>query len=80
MSLLSDISSPADLKKMSAESLPELAQEIRQEIIDVTSKNGGHVSPNLGIVELSIALHRVFDTPKDKFFSTSRTNATRTNF
>ena len=66
MSLLSDISSPADLKKMSAESLPELAQEIRQEIIDVTSKNGGHVSPNLGIVELSIALHRVFDTPKDK--------------
>ncbi len=66
MSLLSDISSPADLKKLSSEQLPELAQEIRQEIIDVTSKNGGHVSPNLGIVELSIALHRVFNTPKDK--------------
>ncbi len=66
MSLLSDISSPTDLKKLSSEQLPELAQEIRQEIIDVTSKNGGHVSPNLGIVELSIALHRVFNTPKDK--------------
>ncbi len=66
MSLLSDISSPVDLKKLSAEQLPDLAQEIRQEIIDVTSKNGGHVSPNLGIVELSIALHRVFESPKDK--------------
>lgn len=66
MSLLSEISSPADLKKMSPEQLPNLAQEIRQEIINVTSQKGGHVSPNLGIVELSIALHRVFDTPKDK--------------
>lgn len=66
MSLLSEISSPADLKKMSPEQLPDLAQEIRQEIINVTSQKGGHVSPNLGIVELSIALHRVFDTPKDK--------------
>ena len=66
MSLLTDISSPADLKKIPADQLTDLAQEIRQEIIDVTSKNGGHVSPNLGIVELSIALHRVFDTPKDK--------------
>lgn len=51
---------------MSPEQLPDLAQEIRQEIINVTSQKGGHVSPNLGIVELSIALHRVFDTPKDK--------------
>ena len=42
--------------------------EIRKEIIEVTSQKGGHVSPNLGIVELSIALHRVFDTPKDKIF------------
>lgn len=66
MSLLSEISSPADLKKLPPESLPELASEIRREIIDVTSQKGGHVSPNLGIVELSIALHRVFDTPKDK--------------
>lgn len=66
MSLLSEISSPADLKKLPPDQLPELAREIRQEIIDVTSQKGGHVSPNLGIVELSIALHRVFDTPKDK--------------
>ncbi len=66
MSLLNEIKSPADVKKLPAEKLPELAKEIRDEIIQVTSKNGGHVSPNLGIVELTIALHRVFSTPEDK--------------
>lgn len=66
MSILSDIHSPSDLKNLPAEKLQDLAYEIRQEIIDVTSQKGGHVSPNLGIVELSIALHRVFETPKDK--------------
>jgi len=66
MSILSQIHSPEDVKKLPAEQLPALAQEIRDEIIEVTSKNGGHVSPNLGIVELSIAMHRVFSTPKDK--------------
>ncbi len=66
MSLLKQIEGPEDLKKIPAEKLPLLAYEIREEIIDVTSQKGGHVSPNLGVVELSIALHRVFDTPKDK--------------
>lgn len=66
MSLLSNIHSPADLKKLPADKLDDLAYEIRQEIISVTSQKGGHVSPNLGIVELTIALHRVFETPKDK--------------
>lgn len=68
MSILSNIKSPDDVKALAPQQLPELAAEIRKEIIDVTSKKGGHVSPNLGIVELSIALHRVFSTPKDKIF------------
>jgi len=66
MSILSSINSPEDVKNLKSEQLADLAYEIRQEIIDVTSQKGGHVSPNLGIVELTIALHRVFETPKDK--------------
>ncbi|MGB0371873.1 MAG: 1-deoxy-D-xylulose-5-phosphate synthase [Opitutales bacterium] len=67
MSLLESISSPADVKALSEEELPELAREIRERLIEVTSNNGGHIGPNLGVVELTIALHRVFDTPKDRF-------------
>ena len=65
--LLETIHGPADVKALAAGQLPQLAQEIRDEIITVTAKNGGHVGPNLGVVELSIALHRVFDTPNDQF-------------
>ena len=65
--LLESIRGPADVKGLSAEHLPRLAQEIRDEIIAVTSKSGGHVGPNLGVVELTIALHRVFNTPEDQF-------------
>jgi 1-deoxy-D-xylulose-5-phosphate synthase len=65
--LLESIHSPADVKKLSADQLPRLAQEIRDEVIAVTAKNGGHVGPNLGVVELTIALHRVFSTPEDQF-------------
>ncbi|MDF9826186.1 1-deoxy-D-xylulose-5-phosphate synthase [Ereboglobus sp. PH5-10] len=64
--VLDAINSPADLKKLPPDELPRLAREIRDEIIAVTSRNGGHVGPNLGVVELTIALHRVFDTPKDQ--------------
>jgi 1-deoxy-D-xylulose-5-phosphate synthase len=64
---LATIQSPADLKALPAESLPQLASEIRGELVQVLSKTGGHLGPNLGVVELSIALHRVFDTPRDKF-------------
>jgi len=65
--LLATIQSPADLKALPAEALPQLAQEIRDELVQVLSKTGGHLGPNLGVVELTLALHRVFDTPRDKF-------------
>lgn len=64
--LLAQIRGPADVKSLPFGELPRLAQEIRDEIIAVTSRNGGHVAPNLGVVELTIALHRVFDTPGDQ--------------
>ncbi len=66
-SLLAGISGPRDVKSLPAEALPQLAQEIRDEIIAVTSEQGGHVGPNLGVVELCIGLHRVFDSPEDQF-------------
>jgi 1-deoxy-D-xylulose-5-phosphate synthase len=67
MALLPNISGPNDVKALAAEELPVLAKEIRERIIQVTSRNGGHVGPNLGVVELTIALHRVFNSPSDKF-------------
>ena len=60
------IDSPADLKKLPESDLPSLAQEIREELIGTLAETGGHLGPNLGVVELSIALHRVFETPTDK--------------
>lgn len=65
--LLAKIHSPQDVQALPAEDLPRLAQDIRDELISVLSKTGGHLGPNLGVVELTIALHRVFNTPKDKF-------------
>ena len=65
--LLDSIQTPEDVKGLSAADLPRLAAEIRDELIRVTARNGGHVGPNLGVVELTIALHRVFSTPRDKF-------------
>ena len=67
MSLLAQIQSPDDVKNLTLEELPQLAQEIRERVIATTSKNGGHVGPNLGVVELTIGLHRVFNTPNDRF-------------
>src|SRR5512140_3555768 len=61
------VDSPAQVKKLTAEQLLRLAEEIRQEMITGLSKNGGHLGPNLGVVELTIALHYVFNTPRDKF-------------
>src|SRR5256885_11989303 len=61
------VDSPEHIKKLKLDQLQQLAEEIRQELITVLSKNGGHLGPNLGVVELTIALHRVFNTPKDKF-------------
>jgi 1-deoxy-D-xylulose-5-phosphate synthase len=65
--LLDGIGGPADVKALREQDLPQLAQEVRDELIKVLSRTGGHLGPNLGVVELTIALHRVFDTPKDRF-------------
>ncbi len=66
MSVLDSINSPKDLQHLSAEGLAALCSEIRALIIKVVAKNGGHLAPNLGVVELTVALHKVFHTPQDK--------------
>ena len=63
--LLQNIHSPQDLKQLPADKLPQLSDELRRTIIDVVGTNGGHLASNLGVVELTIALHRVFDSPTD---------------
>jgi 1-deoxy-D-xylulose-5-phosphate synthase len=65
-SLLESIHSPADVKKLNSAQLDELAEQIRAFLIQTLSKTGGHLGPNLGVVELTLALHSVFDTPTDK--------------
>ncbi|MRR52958.1 MAG: 1-deoxy-D-xylulose-5-phosphate synthase [Deltaproteobacteria bacterium] len=64
--ILSSVNSPDDLKALSLEDLAILAEELRETIIKVSAANGGHLAPSLGVVELTIALHRVFSTPTDK--------------
>ena len=66
--ILNTITGPDDLKKLGNEQIQILCKEIRNRIIDATSKNGGHVGPNLGVVELTVAMHLAFDTPSDSFF------------
>lgn len=61
------VDSPAHVKKLTADQLTDLASEIRTELIEGLAKNGGHLGPNLGVVELTVALHRCFETPRDKF-------------
>ena len=65
MAFLPGINSPSDLRSLSAENLEALAAEIRVALVDYVTKTGGHLGPNLGVVELTLALHRVFDSPKD---------------
>ena len=65
--ILSGIKSPADVKRLTIPQLIQLAEEIRERLIFVVSKTGGHIGPNLGVVELTLAMHYVFDTPKDSF-------------
>jgi 1-deoxy-D-xylulose-5-phosphate synthase len=64
--ILDGIDSPADVRRLERNDLPRLAEEIREEIISTCSQVGGHVAPSLGVVELTLALHYVFDTPRDK--------------
>ena len=67
MAILDSIKSPKDIQSLDESELAVLASEIRSQIINTTSKNGGHVGPNLGVVELTIALHKTFSSPKDSF-------------
>ena len=64
--MLKQINSPEDVKKLTLKEKQELAEEIRKYIIDVVSENWGHLASNLGVVELTIALHSVFNVPEDK--------------
>ena len=64
--LLKTIDSPADVKSLSEENLVQLCQEVRDYTIEVVSETGGHLAPTLGVVELSVALHKVFDSPDRK--------------
>src|SRR5205809_3130894 len=66
MSLLDRIDSPADLRKLSREELSPLAEDIRARLVDVCSRTGGHIGAGLGVVELTIALHYAFNTPRDQ--------------
>src|SRR3984885_15745855 len=65
--VLDNIHSPTDVKNLTVPQLESLAREIRDELILVLAKTGGHLGPNLGVVELTLAMHYVFETPKDKF-------------
>ena len=65
MSLLDSIQSPKDLKKMNRDELEQLCSEIRDLLVQTVSHNGGHLASNLGVVELTVALHRVFNSPSD---------------
>jgi 1-deoxy-D-xylulose-5-phosphate synthase len=65
VTLLESVQEPADLKRMTAEELVRLAEEIREFLVDKVSRTGGHLGPNLGVVELTMAVHRVFDSPRD---------------
>ncbi len=66
MRLLNKVDTPEDLKKIDINDLPSLAQELRDLILNTVSKTGGHLSSSLGVVELTIALHYVFEAPRDK--------------
>ncbi|MGQ0814625.1 MAG: 1-deoxy-D-xylulose-5-phosphate synthase [Gemmatimonadota bacterium] len=66
LALLDKINNPADVRQLEEDQLPALAQEVRDRMIDVISRVGGHFAPGLGVVELTIALHYIFDTPRDK--------------
>ena len=64
--ILDRVASPADLRALPDRDLPQLADELRREVIEVVSQTGGHLGSSLGVVELTVALHAVFDTPRDK--------------
>jgi 1-deoxy-D-xylulose-5-phosphate synthase len=67
MQVLETVAGPADLKKLTGQQLTDLAAEIRDVLVETVSRTGGHLGPNLGMVEITLAMHRVFDSPKDRF-------------
>lgn len=67
MSILENIHSPSDIKKMNENQLNNLCEEIREQLVDTVSQNGGHLASNLGVVELTVAMHKVFNSPQDQF-------------
>src|SRR6476620_10870352 len=67
MAILPSISGPRDLDSLSNDELGQLASEVREFLIENVSRTGGHLGPNLGVVELTLAMHRVFDSPNDPF-------------
>ncbi len=80
MKLLNQIDSPADLRRLGPEHLQEVADEIRQYIIETCARIGGHTGASLGAVELAVALHYAFETPTDRLVWTWATRLTRTRF
>src|SRR5690606_27573800 len=66
MSVLETIQGPADLAGLSEQQLADLAREIREFLVAKVSRTGGHLGPNLGVVEITLAIHRVFDSPRDR--------------
>ena len=64
--LLDQVLEPADLRRLPREALPQVAEELRRETIDAVSVTGGHLGAGLGVVEITVALHHVFDTPDDR--------------
>ncbi|NDC19918.1 MAG: 1-deoxy-D-xylulose-5-phosphate synthase, partial [Microbacteriaceae bacterium] len=66
MSILNGITKPSDLKKLTDSEMSSLAQEIREYLVKTITSTGGHLGPNLGVVELTLAIHRVFDSPNDR--------------
>ncbi len=66
MGMLDNIASPSDLQDLTTRQLADLAEEIREFLVDTCSRTGGHLGPNLGVVELTLAIHRVFDSPRDR--------------
>lgn len=72
--ILQNIKTPSDLKKLNLKEKEKLAQEIREYIINTVSKTGGHLASNLGVVELTIAIHSIFNSPTDKIIWDVRTS------
>ena len=80
LTVLDKVNSPADLRELNIDEMNELSHEMRELIIKKVNTTGGHFGPNLGIVEMTVAMHKVFNSPVDKFVFDVHTNVIRTKF